>query len=152
MNFIAVSHDIDSGMAKLIVIAIFVIFTLIKKAFEWWKANRATLLEKFKRIDVEYARRVLGQSVAEEAMAPPPPPTKPMVRRALSPANAHQSEAHGSIIADTSAPAVSMSSTPRRDHVLSGILGSRDALRRGMILREVFGPPKALQSGDAHVI
>ena len=153
MNIVAATHDFDSGLAKLVIIALFVIFGLVKKAFEWWQNNRAALLEKFKKLDEEFKRRQAGESMPPPLSStvsgiPSPPAFRKPVEVRVFPPSSDRGQPSEKAAQSSSAPETLRSRTP---HPLAAMMQSRDSLRRAVVLKEVLGAPKALQTGDGHL-
>jgi hypothetical protein len=109
------------------------------------------LVEEFKK----ELRKAQGEQIPEPALPPPIPAPPPVKQRPPKPPAAVV-VAQVPAVAPTPAPATPLrmaSVTSMRDDfvVLRANLLKHDALKQAIILREILGPPKALQSDSGMI-
>ncbi len=155
---LAVSQDIDLG--RIVVIILFLLGGFVQWLIKWWKEknaggasefNMAEKIEELKARSLAWLKQT-GQS--ERPLNPHPVVPPAIVGAARLPVKVREIPPPPTPLAQPAAPdqiirlaaSAGGASPARRSHLLLDQIAGVGGLKRAIILNEILGPPKALQS------
>lgn len=152
---LAVSQDIDLG--RIVVIILFLLGGFVQWLIKWWKEKNAggasefNMAEKIEELKARSQTWLKQTGQGEKPLEPHPVSPPPRVGPARMPVKVREIPPPPTPPAAPDqfiriAASAGGASPARRSHLLLDQIAGIGGLKRAIILNEILGPPKALQS------